>query len=134
MAKHDDCSECQAGMKQAMQALIGWNCPIHGVDHIDVGQMVSALISLRAEKEQAEAERDALKGALVATINSVPHATWCPGRSTEAVCACWRSAVWAVLEEYPPSITAAMDELREAVNGQYDGVDPITHVREARDE
>lgn len=33
----------------------------------------------------------------------------------------------------PPRITEAMQELREAVGGQYDGVDAIAFVRELRE-
>jgi hypothetical protein len=56
MAKHDDCRECQAGLKQALAAHIGWTCAVHGTDFIDVQQMTEALINLRWENEQLKQE------------------------------------------------------------------------------
>lgn len=61
MSKHDDCRECQAGLKQALSAHIGWTCMVHGPDYIDVQQMTEAVINLRTENVQL---RDALLAML----------------------------------------------------------------------
>ena len=55
MIGRSECQECQAGMRKALEARIGWTCATHGSDSVDVQSMLNTITTLRQERDDARA-------------------------------------------------------------------------------
>lgn len=51
----NDCRECNAGLYQASQMNIGWRCPVHGVEQLQVAQILMVVGDLREENARLRA-------------------------------------------------------------------------------
>jgi hypothetical protein len=50
-----ECRECRAGRMQAVSCYIGWFCPSHGIQRLDVSAILDALEQARADLARKDA-------------------------------------------------------------------------------